>query len=527
TVSIAAAGDALFSFLPSHLHQYKIAFDLFVIFSLTILNARGVKESVIVLTPIFILFLLTHIVGIVGGIIGHVPESAAVTAKLSADMHTGISSIGMIGVILLFLHAYSLGGGTYTGLEAVSNGLMIMREPRVPNAKTTMLYMAVSLAFTAGGLLLCYLLWNVEPVEGKTLNAVLFEKMTANIPFGNVFVIITLITEGALLIVGAQAGFLDGPRVLANMAIDYWAPTKFAALSDRLTTQNGIVLMAVSSMAALLYAHGNVSNLVVMYSINVFLTFSLSMFGMLKFYWNHETKDRVRTKRIALFSIGFIFCINILVITVMEKFSEGGWITVAVTSGLVFLCFLIRSHYRGVAKKLNSLPTDFNKYPKIDTRPFVCETHGEHIAAVLVGGYGGFGIYTIHNILKTFPGQFSRFIFISVGVIDSGELKGKEAVDALQKQTESAAKKYVDLVESLGLAGEYITAIGTDTVHEIIRLCQKVAREHKRVIFFSGKVVFQKENWYQRILHNETAFSVQKELQLAGMMMVVIPTKIT
>ncbi len=85
-------------------------------------------------------------------------------------------------MLLLFIHAYSLGGGTYTGIEAVSNGLPIMREPRVRTAKRTMLYMAVSLAFTAAGLLVCYRSWHIQPVPGKTLNAVLVETMTAPLP---------------------------------------------------------------------------------------------------------------------------------------------------------------------------------------------------------------------------------------------------------------------------------------------------------------------------------------------------------
>src|SRR5207237_3275600 len=133
---------------------------------------------------------------------------------------------------------------------------------------------------TAPGLLPCYLLGRVTPVAGKTLNAVLVEKMTARLPMGGTLAVITLFSEGVLLVVAAQAGFIDGPRVLANMAVDNWMPRRFAALSDRLTTQNGIVLMGAASLLALLYTGGDVAKLVVMYSINVFLTFSLSMFGM-------------------------------------------------------------------------------------------------------------------------------------------------------------------------------------------------------------------------------------------------------
>ena len=82
-------------------------------------------------------------------------------------------------MLLLFMRAYSLGGGTYTGIEAVSNGLPIMREPKVETGKRTMVYMGTSLAFTASGLLLCYLMWGVTPVPGKTMNAVLTETLAA------------------------------------------------------------------------------------------------------------------------------------------------------------------------------------------------------------------------------------------------------------------------------------------------------------------------------------------------------------
>ena len=105
-------------------------------------------------------------------------------------------------------------------------------------------------------------------------------------------VVVTMLSEGILLVVAAQAGFIDGPRVLANMAVDSWVPRRFAALSDRLTTHNGIVLMGATSLAALLYTKGDVGTLVVMYSINVFLTFSLSMFGMLRHTWQEAPRRR-------------------------------------------------------------------------------------------------------------------------------------------------------------------------------------------------------------------------------------------
>src|SRR5262249_58771626 len=82
------------------------------------------------------------------------------------------AEVGWVGVTALLLLAYPQGGGTYTGLEAVSNNVNVLAEPRVHTGKATMLYMAVSLAFTAGGIILLYLLWNAKPIAGQTLNAV-------------------------------------------------------------------------------------------------------------------------------------------------------------------------------------------------------------------------------------------------------------------------------------------------------------------------------------------------------------------
>ena len=285
TVSIAAAGDAIFSFLPPGWLALKMPLEITFIAALTTLNLRGAKESAIALAPVFLLFCVTHLALIVGGILGHAPELPATAHAVSTGFHHGLGTLGMGGMLLLFVHAYSLGGGTYTGIEAVSNGLPIMREPRVQTAKRTMVYMATSLAFTASGLLICYLLWHITPENGKTMNAVLAERLTAHLPLRGLIVVVTMLSEGILLVVAAQAGFIDGPRVLANMAVDSWVPRRFAALSDRLTTHNGIVLMGATSLAALLYAKGDVGTLVVMYSINVFLTFSLSMFGMLRHTW--------------------------------------------------------------------------------------------------------------------------------------------------------------------------------------------------------------------------------------------------
>ncbi len=242
------------------------------------------RNRLLLLAPIFVVFIATHVLLIGYGILSHTGQVRPLFHEININLHSGLSALGFVGVLAIFLRAFSMGAGTYTGIEAVSNGMQIMREPRVQTGKRTMVYMASSLAITAGGLLVCYLLFRIKPVEGRTLNAILAGEVFPSWPFGGVIALVTIFSEGALLVVAAQTGFIDGPRVMSNMAIDSWLPRRFASLSERLTMQNGVILMGAAAFALLLYTGGSITALVIMYSINVFVTFSLSQFGMIRFF---------------------------------------------------------------------------------------------------------------------------------------------------------------------------------------------------------------------------------------------------
>jgi amino acid transporter len=524
-VSITSAGDNMFSVLPAEWHAFKLPVTILIIALLTVLNIRGVRESVMILAPIFLVFVATHAILILVGVFGHASSLPAVTGQAGRSFTTDAGTLGLGALFLVFARAYSMGGGTYTGIEAVSNAMPIMREPRVQTAKRTMLYMAASLSFTAGGLIICYLLWDVEPVVGKTMNAVLASKVAGGFPFANTFVVLTLFAAGALLVVGAQAGFIGGPRVLANMAVDSYVPRHFSSLSERFTTMNGIVLMGLASVAVVLYTRGNIHSLVVMYSINVFLTFSLSMFGMLRL-WIGRKGRKARPRRLALFTVGFLMCIVILIITVFEKFREGGWVTVAITGLLVLLCFGIRRHYRSVAQHLGRFDDILTNLPiKADRKPTGEIDPEARTAAVLVSNYGGLGVHTFIGVDRRFPGHFRNVVFVSVGVIDSSEMKGAEQIATLRSRTERDLERYVELAEKFGYPSVYRMAIGTDVMDEAFQLCMRTSREFPNIMFFSGQLLFRQEAWYHALLHNRTAFSVQRRLFLEGQTMVVLPMR--
>jgi amino acid transporter len=526
-ISLASGADAVFSFLPESWHSAKLATVLIVLVLMGLMNLRGVKESVTILTPIFLVFLVTHAVLIFGAIGGHLGNVGDVASSVRHDFSHDLHTIGAGAIALIFMRAFSLGGGTFTGIEAVSNGLAIMREPRVRTAKRTMLLMATSLAITASGILLAYLLIDVHHVDGKTMNAVLAEKFAGDSTIATGFVIATLISEGALLFVAAQAGFVDGPRVMANMALDQWMPHRMAALSEQLTMHNGVYLMAISAAVLLVYTGGAVDTLVVMYSINVFITFTLSNVAMIR----HAIHTRQGNWRRAIFvhGIAAAVCAMILVVTLVEKFTEGGWITTVITAALVVVCFLIRGHYQAVSTRVARISQEL----ELDVPPLHDAAAGAELdpdkpmAVVLAGGYGGLGLHTLLQIPRVFPGQFNQVVFVAAGVIDAGAFKGKDEIDAMGAKIAADLGKYEAFARGhLGWAADSEHSIGTEAVAELDRSCRELALRFPRAVFFAGKLVFQKERWYQRLLHNETAAAVERRLQFAGLPMIVMPIRV-
>jgi hypothetical protein len=149
-----------------------------------------------------------------------------------------------------------------------------------------------------------------------------------------------------------------------------------------------------------------------------------------------------------------------------------------------------------------------------------------HTAVLLVGGFGGLGVHSLLTALRLFPGHFRNVVFVSVGVIDSATMRGVEEVDRVRKRTEQGLRKYVDLATRLGLGAEYSADVGTEAVAEAERLCREVARDYPRAIFFAGKLVFERERWFQRLLHNETAYQLQRRLQFAGLNTMVLPVRV-
>jgi amino acid transporter len=527
TISVASGADALFSVLPPTGQPWKLTFACVGVALLTLLNLRGVKESVMLWVPVFFLFVGTHAAAILIAIFSHGSELPGIISHTSNEVASIHAHLGWFGLFALLLKAYSMGAGTYTGIEAVSNGLPILREPRVETGKRTMTYMGVSLAVTVFGLLLAYLLYAVKPVDGKTLNAVLFEGITANWPgaSGRWFTSISMLSATALLFIAAQAGFLDGPRVLANMALDRWFPARFATLSDRFVTGNGILLMGGAALLAMLVTRGAVGILIVLYSINVFITFSLTQFGMVRHWWMNRGTAAQWRRKLAINGIGLALTSLILISLCVVKFHEGGWVTLVVTGAVIGSAFAIKRHYRRTAgdlKRLEELVPLVDAEVSSTLRPV---TKGR-TAIVLVNGFNGLGLHTFLGIPRLFPATFGHFVFVQIGIVDTGSFKGADELNRLKAETAASAQRYVDFACRHGFTAEAVTAVSHEVVRTIEEQSEALLLKYPGAVLFGGQLAFTHETIWTRWLHNYAVFALQRMFCRKGVPFVIVPARV-
>ena len=531
-ISVASGIDQLFSLLPhpEAATPYKLWVEIPIVLGLIVLNLRGMKESIKVLLPIFLGFVFTHLALIIYGIVVHAADLPNVMARTTVATGNLTAQVGIVGAISALLLAYAQGGGTYTGIEAVSNNVNSLAEPRVQTGQRTMFYMASSLAIAAGGILLLYLLWRVRHVEGTTLNAVLFGNIIEHIGFNDPFVnyvllTIVLVLEAGLLFVAANTGFLGGPSVLYNMAADSWVPHKFRYLSTRLVTQNGIIMMGIAALAILYWTEGKTTLLVVLYSISVFLTFALSLFGLCRYWLIHRGEPRW-FRRLLLSLIGSAICAVILVMLIINNFTAGGWVTLFIIGGLVAICTYIRHHYEETKKQLLKIDAIFAAQPP---GPQDCEPPLQPdapTAVFLVGSSKGGGIHTLLWVQRMFPDHFSNFVFINARTVDVRSYGGAEALAAAETSAQAALDYFVNFCHSYGLAAKSYLSFGTDPVDDYTKLSAKVAEDFSNCIFFASKLVFEDENWFTRLLHNQAALALQRRFHFKNMQMVILPMKL-
>jgi K+ transporter len=289
--------------------------------------------------------------------------------------------------------------------------------------------------------------------------------------------------------------------------------------------------MGGAALILLYFTKAAVDTLVVLYSINVFITFSLSQLGMVRHWWMERQKEEKWKRKIFINGIGLMLTGGILVSLCVVKFFEGGWLTLLVTGILIGIAFWVKSHYRRTQKKLHRLNELVAAALADDALTMVekpapkCDLNAR-TAVFLVNGFNGLGLHTLLAVVRMFPKVYHNFVFVQVGVLDAGNFKGAAEVENLKEHSRVEVDRYVSYMSRRGFYAEAQYGLGTDIVDEAAKLCDSIAEKFPQSQFFAGQLVFKDESLITRWLHNHTVFELQRRLYQNGRPMLILPIQV-
>ncbi|MGI8609868.1 MAG: APC family permease [Candidatus Dormibacteria bacterium] len=367
-VSVSAGIGAVVSAFPS-MAPYTVPMGLAVIGLIVLANLRGIKEAGTIFTAPTYLFVFGMLVMIAIGAIHVVTQGTHVDVSIRASNYTGPAIEGLTWVLIL--RAFASGCTALTGVEAISDGVPAFKTPEWRNARTTLMYMVGILAITFAGVTLLAHAFDLRPsyqtgtpgldphlLHGDAYQSTLSK--LAHVIFGNGPAYFYIqVTTALILALAANTSFSDFPRLLFFMARDKYAPSQFASLGDRLAFSNGIITLGV--LAAILYTvfRGSTDALIPLYTIGVFLSFTLSQGGMVV-RWrrlSHSSDPEERRGwqgKLAMNLAGAIATAVVLVIAAYTKFLAGAWVVVALIPVLVAVFLAIHRHYESARGRLQA-----------------------------------------------------------------------------------------------------------------------------------------------------------------------------
>ena len=388
SVSVAAGIRAITSAVPA-LHPYDIPLALLAIVLLTWINLRGVRESgTIFAIPTYLFVggvLITVGIGLVRltGLFGAMPPVPPTTTELA----TNTQEITTFLFLWLLLRAFAAGCTALTGIEAISNGVQAFKPPEAKNAAKTMVIMGVIAMSLFIGITYVATHLHLVPTEHETILSQMTRTVTAGLPGGTFIYYWVQLFTMLILILAANTGYQDFPRLSSFLANDGFMPRWMQNRGDRLVYNGGILTLAVISSLVVIVFRADEIAMLPLYALGVMLSFSLSQFGMFKLMGRishlqpgETLKTNVTTvhyekgtwwKR-GLNGIGSLVTFVVLLILIATKFVEGAWLVVIAIPLLALLFRSINSHYKAVATNLTTrdfAPTQMREIANIAILP--------------------------------------------------------------------------------------------------------------------------------------------------------------
>jgi amino acid transporter len=369
TVAVStASGIANIGSAVPFIAEHKVLFCLLVVGLLTAMNLRGLRES----GSAFAIPTYGFMIGIFGMVIWGLARAA-----FGADLHAESAGFQLRGegtwtglaFAFLILRSFSSGCAALTGVEAISNGVPAFRKPKSRNAATTLLLMGVIAVTMLVGIIglaglthvnfadnpATQLLGAPDGYQQKTIVAQIAQAVFSNFP--PAFYYISLVT-GIILVLAANTAFNGFPVLGSILAQDRYLPRQLHTRGDRLAFSNGIVFLAAFAVLLIVAFDAEVTRLIQLYIVGVFVSFTLSQAGMIR-HWNRllrneenrTVRHRMRRSQV-INTVGLVMTGAVLVVVLITKFLAGAWIAIAAMAAIFALMTAIRKHYDTVASEL-------------------------------------------------------------------------------------------------------------------------------------------------------------------------------
>ncbi|MET8754871.1 APC family permease [Streptomyces sp. NPDC004667] len=369
-VSVVSGVDAITSAIPS-LSDHEVVLSVAFVVLLTLMNLRGVRESGRVFAiPTYGFVLVVYVMFAVAAVRLGTGESIR-----AESAHLPIHAVGTytgFAVVLLAMRAFASGCTALTGVEAISNGVPAFEKPKARNAATTLAAMGVLSVTMFSGITVLAMTYQVhvaaDPTElglppGTPMSTALAQIGRATFADWHfLFYLLQAVTAG-VLILAANTAFNGFPMLASILAKDRYAPRQLYNRGDRLVYSNGVVLLALAAVALIVAFDAELTRLIQLYIIGVFVSFTLSQAGMVR-HWRRALAsaatpraDRVHIhRRLAINAVGACMTAVVLVIVLITKFTHGAWLVVIAMPALFIGMKGVRRHYDVVARQVTVAP---------------------------------------------------------------------------------------------------------------------------------------------------------------------------
>ncbi|MGU3410408.1 APC family permease [Microbacterium sp. M1A1_1b] len=512
-VSVASGVDNIISALPV-LNEFRVELALVFVVLLAAANLRGVRESSKAFAVPTYLFVASVFVMVVTGLIrvlaGNAPvaESAAYTVQ-------NVEHTTQAAFILLLLRAFASGCSALTGVEAIANGVQAFRRPKVKNAQATLVAMGGIAIVLFVGLITLALVSRVHYAESAcdlqgfancttTPQRSLIAQIAAA-TFGNNTVLFFVIqaTTAAVLLLAANTAFNGFPLLGSILARDSYAPKALSTRGDRLIYSNGVIVLALVAAALLVVYRANVTSLIQLYIIGVFVSFTLGQTGMVRHWTRLLREDREGTatepvnrgqvmRSRAINATGATFTFVVLVIVTITKFTHGAWLVFVIMPVLFVLMLGVNRYYRDVKHEIEvDVETEF-------------------------GATGDHAIVLVNKLQKP--------VLKALDYAIAAEHAGLEAVHVAIDDAEAALLQQQWAEHGIEVPLTIVPSPYRDISTPLIRYIKAHRLEHGSEVVTVYTPVFVVGHWWEGLLHNHRGRRIRKRLLLVhGVTVALVP----